>query len=101
MHACVLSPFSHVQLFETPWTVAHQAPLSMEILQARILEWAAMPSSRRSLPLRDRTHVSCGSCTAGLLFAPGASGEAPINAYISLVIEIQILKWTDWAFRNQ
>ena len=30
----------------TPWTVAHQAPLSMGILQARILEWVAMPSSR-------------------------------------------------------
>ena len=26
---CVLSHFSHVQLFVTPWTVAHQAPLSM------------------------------------------------------------------------
>ena len=25
----VLSRFSHVQLFVTPWTVAHQAPLSM------------------------------------------------------------------------
>ena len=30
---------SHVQLFAVPWTVAHQAPLSMRILQARILEW--------------------------------------------------------------
>ena len=30
----------------TPWNVAGQAPLSMEILQARILEWVAMPSSR-------------------------------------------------------
>ena len=29
----------------TPRTVACQAPLSMEILQARILEWVAMPSS--------------------------------------------------------
>ena len=28
--------------------VACQAPLSMEILQARILEWVAMPSSRGS-----------------------------------------------------
>ena len=27
--ACMLS---HVQLFVTPWTVAHQAPLSMGIL---------------------------------------------------------------------
>ena len=26
---CVLSRFSHVWLFETLWTVAHQAPLSM------------------------------------------------------------------------
>ena len=25
----MLSHFSHVQLFVTPWTVAHQAPLSM------------------------------------------------------------------------
>ena len=30
------------------WTVAYQAPLSMGILQARILEWIAMPSSRGS-----------------------------------------------------
>ena len=39
---------SHVRLFVTPWTVAHQALLSMGILQARILEWVAMPSSRGS-----------------------------------------------------
>ena len=39
---------SCVQLFETPWTVACQAPLSMGILQARILEWVAMPSSKGS-----------------------------------------------------
>ena len=26
---CALSHFSHVRLFATPWTVAHQAPLSM------------------------------------------------------------------------
>ena len=33
---------SHIQLFVTPWTVAHQAPLSMGIFQERILEWVAM-----------------------------------------------------------
>ena len=32
-----------VWLFVTPWTVARQAPLSMGILQARILEWISMP----------------------------------------------------------
>ena len=32
----------------TTWTVADQAPLSMGILQARILEWLAVPFSRGS-----------------------------------------------------
>ena len=36
--ACMLSLFRHVQLFETLWTVARQASLSMGILQAKILE---------------------------------------------------------------
>ena len=48
LHACMLSRSSCVQLCVTPWTVAHQAPLSLGILQARILEWVAMPSSRGS-----------------------------------------------------
>ena len=43
---CVLSCISCVQLFATLWTEAHQASLSLGILQARILEWVAMPSSR-------------------------------------------------------
>ena len=29
LHVCMLSLISHVQLSVTPWTVAHQAPLSM------------------------------------------------------------------------
>ena len=37
-----------VQLFATRWTVTHQAPLSMGVLQARILELAAIPFSRGS-----------------------------------------------------
>ena len=41
-----------------PWTVAHQVPLSMGILQARILEWVAMLSSRVSSQPRDHTQVS-------------------------------------------
>ena len=35
-----------------------QAPLSMGILQARILVWVAMPSSRWFSQTRDRTQVS-------------------------------------------
>ena len=39
------------------------------ILQARKLEWIAMPSSKGSSRSRYRTHVSCISCIAGGLFA--------------------------------
>ena len=42
---CLLSP---VQLFVTPWAVAHQAALSMGFFQARILEWVAISFSRDS-----------------------------------------------------
>ena len=54
----MLSCFSHVQLFATPWTVAHQAPLSLRILQVRIWEWVAMLSSGGIFP----TCISCLSC---------------------------------------
>ena len=35
----LLSRFSRVQLFTTPWTAAHQAPSVHGIFQARGLEW--------------------------------------------------------------
>ena len=42
---CVYKSLSHALLFVTKLTVARQAPLCIRILQARILEWVAMPSS--------------------------------------------------------
>ena len=38
---CVLESHSHVQLFVTPWTVACQAPLSMEF--SRQEHWSGLP----------------------------------------------------------
>ena len=49
---------SRVWLLVNPWTEPRQAPLSMGILQARILEWVAMPYSRRSSQPRDQTQVA-------------------------------------------
>ena len=91
---------SRVQLFATPWTVSRQAPLSMRILQARILEWVAMPTSRGIFPTqgsnpgspmilkwvaypfsressrpRNRTGVSC---IAGGFFTSWGTREAPL-----------------------
>ena len=54
----LLSCFSCVRLRETSWTVARQGPLSVGILQARVLEWLAMLSSRGSSRPRDWTWVS-------------------------------------------
>ena len=60
--ACMLSHFSHVWLFAIPWIVSRQPPLSMGILQARILEWVVMPSSRGSSQPRDWNGISSVSC---------------------------------------
>ena len=46
------------------------------ILQARIPEWAAMPSSKISFQPRNRTQVSC---TAGKFFTVLATKEAPLK----------------------
>ena len=39
--ACLLS---HVQFFATPWTVAHQAPLSMELLKQEYWSRLSFPT---------------------------------------------------------
>ena len=64
---------AYVRLFVIPWTMARQAPLSMQILQARILEWVAMPFSRVSSQPRDWTQVSL---IAGGFFTIWATREA-------------------------
>ena len=61
----------------TPWTVAHQAPLSMGILQARILEGVAIPFSRGSSQPRDQTQVSNVSYTGRRFFTTSTAWEAP------------------------
>ena len=55
-------PLSHVWLFVTPWTVAHQAPLSMGF--PRWEEWSGLlfPSPGESSHPSDENHVSYVSC---------------------------------------
>ena len=56
-NVAVIEPLGHVHLFETPWTVAHQDPLSMGFPRHTgvgchfLLQQISSP--------RDRTHVSC------------------------------------------
>ena len=54
-------------MFNSLWLMCSNPPgfCVHRILQARILEWGAMPSTRPSPQPRDRTQVSCVSCIAG------------------------------------
>ena len=64
----MLSHFSCVQLFATPWTTARQSSVR-GILQARTLEWVAIYySTRGSSQPKNRTCVFCVSCIAGRFF---------------------------------
>ena len=50
------------------------------ILQARILEWVAMSSSRGSFQHRDQTYICWISCIAGRVFTTEPLGK-PSNIY--------------------
>ena len=54
----VFLSLSHVQLFATPWTVVHQAPLSMGFPRLEYESELPFPAPR-DLPDRDETCVSC------------------------------------------
>ena len=64
------------------------------ILQARRLEWVAVPSSRGSSWPRNWTHVYCGACTEGGFFTveppgkPHALHTHPIIKPFLLVLEM-------------
>ena len=58
---CMLSRFSHVQLFVTLWTVAHWTPLSMRFSRQKY--WDGLPFLLQGIfPSRDQTLVSYVSC---------------------------------------
>ena len=52
MHACMLSHFSCVQFCATPWTAAHQAPLSTGF--SRQEYWSELPFPSSSASTWDR-----------------------------------------------
>ena len=53
---------TRVQLFATPWTLARQDPLSMEVSRQEHWSGAAISFSRESSLPRNRNWVSCVSC---------------------------------------
>ena len=81
----VLSHFSHVQLFVTLWTVAHQTPLSMGFSRQEYWSGLLCPPlgdlpdpGIEPLPLK--SHAS-----AGRFFTTSATWEAPVWAFLPLI----------------
>ena len=83
---CVLSHFSHVRLFAAPWTVAHQAPLSMRF--SRQERWSGLPSSRGSSPPRDGTCVSVSLAPAGRFFTTGTTWQAFAASQVTFAVTL-------------
>ena len=58
-------------------------------LQARILEWIAMPSSRGFFWSRDRTHVSCISCIGRQILYHWATWEALCTIVTRVTLHVE------------
>ena len=77
IHACVLSSFSPVRLFATPWTVARRAPLSVGF--SRQERWNGLPCT----PLGEIPESETGPASlispalAGRFFIATPSGKSP------------------------
>ena len=83
----VLSCFSRVQFFVTPWSVARQAPLSMGF--SRQEYWSELPfSALGDLPhpgIQPGSPVSQAvSCTAGGFFTNWTTREAAMENYSAI-----------------
>ena len=84
---CVLSRFSCVQLCN-PMERSLPDSSVHGILQAGILKWVAMRSSRGSSQRRDRTCVSYVSCIGRRVFATSSTWEALLKIDIVFVFPV-------------
>ena len=84
VYVCV---YTHIQSLQSCLTLCDSMDCSQPgssvpgILQARVLEWVAIPFSRRSSWPRDRTHVSCVSCIGRRILYHFTTWEARVCIY--------------------
>ena len=92
-NVCVLSCFSHVQLFDTPWTVAYEALCPWGFSRQEYWYWLLFPSPREfseglSLSLLHLLHWQKGS----LPLAPPGKPTAITNNLWMLTVLPSVLK---------
>ena len=102
--ACMPSHLSHVRLFETPWTVAHQAPLSVGFPRQEY--WSGLPfpppvgravwpTSQPGQRHREegagqrRAGPECGSCSQGT-YATVFKGRSKLTENLVALKEIRL-----------
>ena len=80
---CVLSHYSHVQLFVTPWTVAHQAPLTMGF--SRQEYWSGLPCplpGHLPDPGIEPTSLTSSALAGTFFFLPLAPPGSPLGCTV-------------------
>ena len=99
LHVCMLNRFSRVWLCATLWTVAPQAPLSMEF--SRQEYWNGSPwSPPGDLPHPGIEPVSLMSpALAGGFFTTSATWEAPDQITTSLISSFMQIIWSKENFK--
>ena len=90
MYVCVCWSLGYVQLFVTPWTVAHQAPLSMEFSRQEYWSW---------LPFLSPGDLPNPGITPGspALQADSVSSEPPGKPYLVtgiIYLQAVLTKWS-------
>ena len=81
---CVLSCFSNVWLFATPWTIAHHASLSMGFSRQEYWSGVVISSSRGSSQPRIRTHLSRVSGIGRWVFTTEPPRESPGGVHCAI-----------------
>ena len=89
MGLLLLNCFSRVLLFVTPWTVAHQASLSMGFSRQAYWSWLPLPAPR-GLPYPGiKPTVLTSPALAGRFFTTSATWEASVGIAQPLKISLK------------
>ena len=88
----------HVNMVQSCLTLCDPSPLGSSvhgILQARILEWVAISSSKGSSPPRDRTCISCVSCLWRQILYHCATWEALTSEPQTFILTgtLEMMEW--------
>ena len=104
-HACVLSLFSRVQLFAMPWTIIHQAPLSMGF--SRQEDWSGLPfpppGDLLDPGIKPKSFQLCLTlCDSMDCRPPGSSGHGTLQArileWVAMLSSRGSSRPRDWTF---